>query len=101
MAVSEDDVRHVADLARLGLEPDRLPVLARELSAILDHMDVLQAQVPDSVEPMVGPPGATGELRADVPGPDALQHARETMAPAMREGFFLVPRLAAHEDAGA
>ena len=34
MAVSEDDVRHVAALARLGLEPGRIEPLVRETLAI-------------------------------------------------------------------
>ena len=43
MAVSEDDVRRVAELARLGLEPDRLQLLVGELNGILVHMDELRA----------------------------------------------------------
>ena len=48
MAVTFDDVRHIAALARLGIPDDRLPVLAKELSGILGHMDVLQSVNVDS-----------------------------------------------------
>ena len=41
MSVSEEDVRHVATLARLGLDPERIPTLVAELNVILAHMDVL------------------------------------------------------------
>ena len=41
MSVTNDDVRHIAALARLGLEPDRVALLATELNGILAHMDVL------------------------------------------------------------
>jgi hypothetical protein len=40
-------------------------------------------------------------LRADEPGRSVpLARARETFAPLMRDGFFLVPRLATHEATG-
>ena len=41
MAVTERDVRHVAALARLGIDPTRLPSLVAELNGILEHMEVL------------------------------------------------------------
>ena len=39
VAVSHEDVRHIAALARLGLEPDRVTLLVGELNGILAHMD--------------------------------------------------------------
>jgi len=51
------------------------------------------------VDPMANPPGENRLTRPDEPAADALLGAREDFAPAMRDGFFLVPRLAAHEDA--
>ena len=38
-------------------------------------------------------------LRDDGEAQLPLAHGRETFAPASRDGFFLVPRLATHEDA--
>ncbi|MGQ0646816.1 MAG: Asp-tRNA(Asn)/Glu-tRNA(Gln) amidotransferase subunit GatC [Gemmatimonadaceae bacterium] len=99
MSISEHDVRHVANLARLGLEPDRVPHLAKELSGILGHMEVLAAVPTDGVEPMAGPPGESRLLRPDSVAPDPLVISREAIAPETRDGFFLVPRLDAHEDA--
>ncbi len=101
MRVTADDVRHVADLARVGLEPHRIEQLAGELTGILEHMELLGRMVPPDTVPMAGPPGTTGELRDDVPDADPLRHSRESFAPAMREGLYLVPRLAAHDDTSA
>ena len=100
MAVGEHDVRHVADLARLGLEPDRIPLLAAELNGILARMDVLASVPVEGVEPMAAPPAASRLTRPDEPGADPLVAGLEEIAPRMRDGFFLVPRLAVHEDAG-
>lgn len=101
MAVSEDDVRHVANLARLGLDPARAARLVDELNGILGHMEILRSVNTENVDPMAGPPGESRLTRPDEPSADPLLRAREEIAPASRDGFFLVPRLAAHEDAGS
>lgn len=100
MAVSEDDVRHVAELARLGLRDDAIPVVAAELSGILDHMQVLARVDTTSVVPVVGIGASGTPLRVDAGVPLHVAVPREAFAPAMRDGFFLVPRLATHGDAG-
>ena len=101
MSVSEDDVRHVALLARLGLDENRIPTIAAELNGILAHMDVL-SRVNTAVAGAVTGVGAAGTpLRVDGGNQIPLARPREAFAPASRDGFFLVPRLATHEDAGA
>ena len=101
MAVSEDEVRHVAALARLGLDPERIPTIAAELNGILAHMDVLSKVDTSSVGPITGVGAAGTPLRVDGGNQIPLARPREAFAPAMREGFLLVPRLATHEDAGS
>lgn len=110
-AISRDDVHHIAGLARLGVPDDKLDTLVRELNGILAHMEVLQK---------VQSAGAAAEadaLRTGMPlrldeGPSVkLVRPISAIAPATRspdgapmpaviDGFFLVPRLATHEDAG-
>lgn len=100
MAVSEQDVRHVAALARLGLDAARVPSLVEELNRILEHMEVLQ-QV-DIGAASLDPEATHGlRVRDDVPDAVPLARPREAFAPLMRDGFFLVPRLATHGTAGA
>ncbi len=101
MAVSDDDVRHVAALARLGVPDERVPALARELSGILAHMDVLARARTRDAEPVAGVGTGGMPLREDGGAPYELARPREAFAPATRDGFFLVPRLATHTDAGA
>ena len=101
MAVTDKDVLHVAALARLGVATDRVPALAAELSAILGHMALLQSVDTQGVEPMAGPPGESRLTRSDEFGSDPLLRSREDLAPSSRDGFYLVPRLAAHEDHSA
>ncbi len=98
MTVSRTDVRRIATLARLGVPDDRLNSLVVELNGILAHMDVLQRVDTDGV-PADGDDRSPMPLRPDEGPPEPLAHARERIAPAMRDGFFLVPRLATHGDA--
>jgi aspartyl-tRNA(Asn)/glutamyl-tRNA(Gln) amidotransferase subunit C len=96
VAVTEQDVRHVAALARLGLDPARVPALVQELNGILGHMEALGKVGTKLVEPVDGV-GASGmPLRTDSGPAYDLARPREELAPAMRDGFFLVPRLATH-----
>jgi len=105
MAITEADVRHVAALARLEVEGPRLDALVRELNGILVHMDVLQridmgdgqASNSDVRDVETAGAGAGAPLREDEPSSGALAREREAFAPAYRDGFFLVPRLASHE----
>ena len=101
VAVSEDEVRHVAALARLGLDPARIPTIAAELNGILAHMDVLSKVDTSAVAPVTGVGAAGTPLRVDGGNQYPLTRPRDAFAPAMRDGFFLVPRLATHEDADA
>jgi aspartyl-tRNA(Asn)/glutamyl-tRNA(Gln) amidotransferase subunit C len=100
MAVSESDVRHVAALARLAIAPERLLSLVTQLNGILAHMEVLASVDADSQVSEVGRTTAPA-IRSDVGGtPVPLAAPLESLAPEMRDGFFLVPRLATHEDEG-
>jgi aspartyl-tRNA(Asn)/glutamyl-tRNA(Gln) amidotransferase subunit C len=100
VSITEADVRHVASLARLGLNAERIPSLVRELNDILTHMEVLQQTVvPEHTD---GTSGATEmPLRADVVVSGVSDAERAANAPAMRDGFFLVPRLDTHGAAGS
>lgn len=99
MSVTPEDVRHVARLARLGVPEERMPALVAELNGILAHMDVLQ-QV-NVGDPARAESATAISLRDDDVPAESLHRPREAFAPAMRDGFFLVPRLSTHGEAGA
>jgi aspartyl-tRNA(Asn)/glutamyl-tRNA(Gln) amidotransferase subunit C len=97
--VTVQDVRHVAMLARLGLTDERARALTKELNTILEHMDVLSRVDTKGVRE-ASAFGHTGmRLRPDKGHPARLAEPPEAFAPEMRDGFFIVPRLATHEDA--
>lgn len=98
MAVTRDDVLHIAELARLGVDPARVDELTKELSSILGHMEVLSQIDTASVTPTAGVGAGGTSLRPDVGVAPMLEGTLESFAPSMRDGFFIVPRLATHED---
>jgi aspartyl-tRNA(Asn)/glutamyl-tRNA(Gln) amidotransferase subunit C len=100
MSVTPDDVRQVAALARLSIPEAELASYVSQLNAILGHMETLH-QVPSSGAADAAEAARPGmALREDVIGAIPLTRPPADFAPQMREGFFLVPRLATHEDAG-
>lgn len=100
MAVTREDVLHIAELARLGVDAARADELTDELSAILAHMEVL-SQVDTLSVPITAGIGEGGTpLRPDSGESRSMKGTLESFAPAMRDGFFIVPRLATHEDPG-
>ncbi|MEP6690162.1 MAG: Asp-tRNA(Asn)/Glu-tRNA(Gln) amidotransferase subunit GatC [Gemmatimonadaceae bacterium] len=101
MAVTRDDVEHIARLARLALSDAELPQLTEQLNGILGHMDVLQRVDTRAVLPAAGVGDAGMRLRADDGPPTPLARGRASFAPETRDGFFIVPRLATHENASA
>ena len=97
MAVTIDDVQHIAGLARLELTDARAATLLGELNSILGHMDALSKVDTLGVAEAVGV-GARGlTVRADDASPIPMARSLDVMVPLLRDGFLLVPRLATHE----
>lgn len=96
--VSLDEVRHVARLARLGLTEEQVSAVAHDLNTILAHMDVLSKIDTQGAHEYTAAPAAM-PLRVDHGALMPLDAPAESFAPEMRDGFFVVPRLATHEDA--
>lgn len=97
MAVTIDDVRHIASLARLGLSESRAAAIVQELNTILAHVDELAKVDTAGVQEAIGV-GAEGlPVRKDAGPPFPLARSLDAFAPGVRDGFFLVPRLATHE----
>ncbi len=94
MALTREQVAHVATLARLELAPDEVERVARQLSTILEHVEKLQAVDVSGVPPTThAVEVASTPLRADeVVEPLGAEKALAN-APEKAEGQFLVPRI--------
>ena len=86
--IDRDEVLHVARLARLRLGEDEIEPLARELSAILDHVAHIGELDLEGVAPTSHVVEMTGALRADEPRESLPREVAFAQAPAVSgEGF--------------
>ena len=81
----------MARLARLALNEDELGPMARELSAVLDHIAKIGELDLDGVPPSTHVVEVTGGLRPDVPRPCLEREIVLSQAPAVSGEGFLVP----------
>jgi len=93
MPLSKDQVRHVAMLARLGLEPGDEEYYADQLSGILGHIDRLQQLDTEDIPPTAQVVQVASRLRDDDPRPCLSQEDALANAPAAVNGFFRVPAI--------
>jgi len=93
MPLSKDEVRHVATLARIGLEPGDEEFYAVQLSGILGHIDRLQQLDTEDIPPTAQVVEVASRLRDDEPRPCLTQEDALANAPASVNGFFRVPAI--------
>ena len=99
MSIGRDEVLHVARLAELAVREGELDRLVDQLNRIVDYVAQLDQVPADHIaEPFLPGPQAAA-LRGDVPGSVPLARPPAAFAPEFRDGFFLVPRHGAMEEA--
>ena len=93
MPLSKDEVRHVAMLARLGLEAGDVEFYADQLSGILAHIDRLQQVDTEHIAPTAQVVEIASRLREDEPRPSLTQEEALANASVTVDGFFRVPAI--------
>jgi aspartyl-tRNA(Asn)/glutamyl-tRNA(Gln) amidotransferase subunit C len=89
--IDRDEVLHVARLARLALSDEEVERMARELSAVLDHIEHISELDLEGVPPTTHVIDVAGALREDEPRPSLPREVALEQAPAVQDGGFLVP----------
>jgi aspartyl-tRNA(Asn)/glutamyl-tRNA(Gln) amidotransferase subunit C len=89
--IGRDEVLHVARLARLALAEDEIEPMARELSAVLDHVARISELDLDDVAPTSHVVDVSDALRADEPRPSLPREVALAQAPAVSDDGFAVP----------
>jgi aspartyl-tRNA(Asn)/glutamyl-tRNA(Gln) amidotransferase subunit C len=89
--IDREEVLHVAQLARLALSEEELAPMARELSAVLDHIAKIGELSLDDVPPTSHVVELTGALRPDEPRACLPREVVLAQAPAVGGEGFLVP----------
>jgi aspartyl-tRNA(Asn)/glutamyl-tRNA(Gln) amidotransferase subunit C len=90
MQLTTDEVRHVAELAKLALTEEEIIKYTEQLSAILDYAALLQEVDTSGVPPTPYILPLTNVMRDDEPAPCLSNAAALANAPDSDNGFFRV-----------
>ena len=99
MQLTREEVRHVAELAKLALTDAEVEQFTRQLSAILDYAEILQQVDTSSVPPTPFVLDLENVMRDDVPSSGLSNEEALANAPDRAGGFFRV-RAVFGEEAG-
>ena len=93
MKITREEIRHVADLARLDLEDDALDAFVAQIGNILDYVAILESVDTRGVEPMSHAISLKNAFRPDEAGRHLDNADALANAPEKDERSFLVPRV--------
>ena len=97
MALNEQDIARIANLARLELSQDESERMLTQLNNFLGIVEKMQAVDTSGVSPLSHPVAAiqdiTLRLRDDLVSETNNREANMQNAPAAEKGMFLVPRV--------
>ena len=95
--ISREQVRHLADLARIELDDAELDHLAPQLSVILESVASISEAAAADVPPTSHPLPVTNVFREDVVRPSLTAEQALSGAPLVEEQRFAVPRILGDE----
>ncbi len=93
MALDQQQVRDIADLARLQIDDSQIAEYQKNLSSILTLVEQLASVDTSAIEPMAHPLDAVQRLRADAVTETNQRDHFQSIAPATEQGYYLVPRV--------
>ena len=91
VAITREQVLHIARLSRLALTEDEIERFSGQLSAILDAVGTVAELDLEGVEPTAHPLDLVNVLGDDVPRPSLTVEDALANAPDSEDGFFGVP----------
>ena len=93
MSVTNEQVRHIARLARIAMSDEELERLVPELNAIIGWVEQLGEVDTDGVEPLTAVIEQKLRLRDDVVNDGNIRDEVVANAPEAQHGFFGVPKV--------
>jgi aspartyl-tRNA(Asn)/glutamyl-tRNA(Gln) amidotransferase subunit C len=97
MSLTPDDVRRIAQLARLELAPAEQGALLGQLNGFFQVVEQMSTVDTTGIEPLYTPLSAVQDvrlrLRDDVVSETDQRAANQRSAPAVEDGLYLVPRV--------
>jgi aspartyl-tRNA(Asn)/glutamyl-tRNA(Gln) amidotransferase subunit C len=93
MSLSHDQIRRIARLARIAIRPEESEAVRARLNRVLALVEELRAVDTAGVEPMAHAQEVVQRLRPDA-ATESDQHALyQSVAPAVQDGLYLVPKV--------
>jgi len=93
MAITLEEVEHIAKLARLELSKEEKRRFQTELGKIIDYFDQLKKLDTSGVSPMTHAVPLQNVLREDVVTPGLFSQEALQNAPEKKDGYFQVPKV--------
>ena len=93
MALTLDDVRRVAHLARIEISDEDATSVLRDLRSIFELIERMQAVDVGGIEPMSHAQDLTLRLRDDVVSEEDQHHLFQAVAPQVESSLYLVPKV--------
>jgi aspartyl-tRNA(Asn)/glutamyl-tRNA(Gln) amidotransferase subunit C len=93
MSLSPDDVRRLARLARIAIEPAEEAAVLERLNRVLALIDEMRAVDTSGVEPMAHAADVVQRMRPDDVREADQRSAYQCVAPVVEEGLYLVPKV--------
>lgn len=91
--VHPDEVRKIADLARLKFNAEELETMAQSMSDVLSWMRTLDEVDTQGVEPLLNPLDQVQRLRVDAVTEKPQKDDLQALAAEAGEGCYQVPRV--------
>ncbi len=92
--VTENDVRRIAEYARIGLTEDEVAQMTVDLNNVIETLKPITEYNLEGVEPTFHPIGSLSNvMREDVEGESFTQEVALSNAPAQQDGCFLIPSI--------
>lgn len=92
MQISDKDMAHLKNLARLELSDEETQHLKNDLNSILGYFEQLAELDTDNIEPLARPIDLHSVYREDTPHAPLPQESALSLATEQEDGFFKVPR---------
>ncbi len=93
MQLTDEQVKNIAQLARLDLAQGEISGYREDLERILDLVEQMNSVDTQEVAPMAHPLDVSQRLRADeVTEPDSREEF-QAIAPVVSDGLYLVPKV--------
>lgn len=93
MSLTDDQIRRLARLARIALEPSESGEVADRLNRILELVGQIQAVDTAGIEPMSHALDVVQRLRPDEVTEADRRRDYQSVAPAVEDGLYLVPKV--------